>query len=167
MFMLKEKKIEDFFREAGFDAVENECILVRYAPENLSDAVVKFFWNKWLVLQVCKDSLVFADMKADGLWALALDKEDILEIPFSEIRKIDLEEAGFNYHLTIETEQDSLRFSIQQGELSNWRSTGMITTTWGLDKNNWHKHNMDRTLAVFKELKAKLTCNLNSDQVAL
>lgn len=27
MFMLKERKIEDFFREAGFDAVENERIL--------------------------------------------------------------------------------------------------------------------------------------------
>lgn len=155
---MKEKKVEDFFREAGFDAVENECILVRYAPKNLSDAVKKFFYNKWLVLQVCRDSLIIANIVADGFWALTLGKEDILEIPFSEIKNIDLEEAGFNYHLTIETLEDSLRFSIEQGELSNWRSSGLITTPLGigLNKNNWHKHNIDRTLDALKELKKKL-----------
>lgn len=153
---MKEKKVEDFFMEAGFDAVENECILVQYAPKNLSDAVKKIFCNKFLVLQVCRDSLVIANIIADGLWALALGEEDILKIPFSEIKNIDLEESGFNYHLTIETGQDSLRFSIQQGELSNWRSSGMVTTPFGLDKDNWHKHNLDRTLDALKELKKKL-----------
>lgn len=154
---MKEKKVEDFFMEAGFDAVENECILVQYAPKNLSDAVKKIFCNKFLVLQVCKGSLVIANIIADGLWALALGEEDILKIPFSEIKNIDLEESGFNYHLTIETGQDSLRFSIQQGELSNWRSSGMVTTPFGLDKDNWHKHNLDRTLDALKELKKKMS----------
>lgn len=153
---MKEKKVEDFFMEAGFDAVENECILVQYAPKNLSDAVKKIFCNKFLVLQVCRDSLVIANIIADGLWALALGEDDILKIPFSEIKNIDLEESGFNYHLTIETGQDSLRFSIQQGELSNWRSSGMVTTPFGLDKDNWHKHNLDRTLNALKELKKKM-----------
>lgn len=153
---MKEKKVEDFFRETGKDAIENECILVRYAPKNLSDAVIKFFWNKWLVLQVCKDSLVIAYIVADGLWALDLGEENMLEIPFSEIKNIELEESGFNYHLTIETGQDSLRFSIEQAELSNWRSSGMVATPFGLDKDNWHKHNLDRTLDALKELKKKL-----------
>lgn len=153
---MKEEKVENFFREAGFDAVDSECILVQYAPNNLSDAVLKLFCNRWLVLQVCRDSLVIAQIVADGFWSLAPGKENILEIPLSEIKNIDLEETGFNYHLTVETSQDSLRFSIQQGELSTWRSSGLVAAPFGLDKDNWHKQNLDCTLDALKELKKKL-----------
>ena len=41
--MATEKKVFEIIKEAGFDPIEDKGIVVKYAPENLSDKIAKFF----------------------------------------------------------------------------------------------------------------------------
>ena len=40
--MAKEAKVWEVIKNAGYEPIENKSIIVSYAPENLSDAIVKF-----------------------------------------------------------------------------------------------------------------------------
>ena len=59
--------------------------IVSYAPENLSDAIVKFLGldNQFFVLQICRDELVLVPI---GRFSMELKREVTLSIPFSEIK---------------------------------------------------------------------------------
>ena len=39
--MAKEAKVWEVIKNAGYEPIENKSIIVSYAPENLSDAIVK------------------------------------------------------------------------------------------------------------------------------
>ena len=58
--MAKEAKVWEVIKNAGYEPIENKSIIVSYAPENLSDAIVKFLGldNQFFVLQICRDELV-------------------------------------------------------------------------------------------------------------
>ena len=49
-----------------------------------------------------------------------------MSIPFSDIQKIEVEPAGLNYHLIIDTESGRITLSTQQKELSDFRSSGLL-----------------------------------------
>ena len=147
--MPKESKVINFFKEAGYEPLDNRCIVVSYAPVNMSDTISKLLWNdSFCVLQICKDLLVLAPLKA----SVKLQKDEMLEIPFQDISSITVEETGFNYHLLIRMKNGTLRLSVQQKELSSWRCSGWIATDWGLSGRNWHKENMDETLKALQQL---------------
>ncbi len=142
--MAKETEIQEIIRKAGYEPLEDRCIIVSYAPANLSDAIVRFFVLiiEFFVLQICRNEVVLVPF---GKLAMGLKKEVTLAILFSEICDVKIEEAGLNYHLTITTKQDVITLSTQQKELSAFRSSGMLGGS--LLSGNWHRDNLDATLA--------------------
>ena len=142
--MAKEAKVWEIIREAGYEPLENRCIVVSYAPENLSDAIVKFLGvsTEFFVLQICRGELVLVPF---GKLDWGLKKEVTLAIPFSKIRDGEMKKAGLNDYLTIRTEEDVITLSIQQKELSFLRSSGILG-------GSWHGENMDETIKMLQEL---------------
>ena len=118
--------------------------MVSYAPENLSDAIVKFLGvsTEFFVLQICRGELVLVPF---GKLDWGLKKEVTLAIPFSKIRDVEMKKAGLNDYLTIRTEEDVITLSIQQKELSFLRSSGILG-------GSWHGENMDETIKMLQEL---------------
>ena len=55
--MPKETTVWEIIRQAGYDPIENQSIIVSYAPANLSDAIAKFFTvsTEFFVLQICRE----------------------------------------------------------------------------------------------------------------
>ncbi len=72
--MAKQKKIWEIMQDAGFEPIENEMIIVSYAPENLSDAVIRFLRcsNQFFILQICRDTLILIPF---GKMTLGLKRE--------------------------------------------------------------------------------------------
>lgn len=155
--MAKEAKVWEVIKNAGYEPIENKSIIVSYAPENLSDAIVKFLGldNQFFVLQICRDELVLVPF---GRFSMELKREVTLSIPFSEIKRLEISEKGLNYHLTIRTKDDVITLSVQQKELSALRTSGFLGTT--MLGGNWHSRNMDGTLKMLKEIPSKLQENV-------
>ena len=93
--MAKEAKVWEVIKNAGYEPIENKSIIVSYAPENLSDAIVKFLGldNHFFVLQICRDELVLVPF---GRFSMELKREVTLSIPFSEIKGLEISEKGLN-----------------------------------------------------------------------
>lgn len=142
--MAKEAKVWEIIRNAGYEPIENRSIVVSYAPENLSEAIVKFLGvsTEFFVLQICRDELVLVPF---GKLAWGLKKDVTLSLPFSEIKDIEVKKAGLNDYLTIRTEKDVITLSVQQKELSFLRSSGILG-------GSWHSKNMDETIKMLQEL---------------
>ena len=147
--MAKETEIREIIKSAGYEPVEDRCIIVSYAPENLSDAIVKFFGvsTEFFVLQICENELVLVPF---GKLDWGLKKEVTLAIPFDEIRNVEIKEAGLNYYLAITMKDDVITLSVQQKELSDFRSSGMLGR--GFLSGNWHRENMDATLEMLRSI---------------
>lgn len=142
--MAKEAKVWEIIRNVGYKPIENRSIVVSYAPENLSEAIVKFLGvsTEFFVLQICRDELVLVPF---GKLAWGLKKDVTLSLPFSEIKDIEVKKAGLNDYLTIRTEKDVITLSVQQKELSFLRSSGILG-------GSWHSENMDETIKMLQEL---------------
>ena len=130
-------------------------VIVSYAPANLSDAIAKFFTvsTEFFVLQICRNELVFVPYSK---MSYGIKKEVTLSIPFSQIRKITVEPKGQNYFLIIETDKDDIVLSVQQKELSGFRTSGFLGSETTLKHlifpSNWHKENLDATLEALKKI---------------
>lgn len=155
--MPREMTIWGIIRDAGYEPVENRSIIVSYASANLSDAIVKFFTEgkEFFVLQICREELALVPF---GKISYGLKKEVTLAIPFSDIQKIEIEPAGLNYHLIIDTKDGRITLSTQQKELSDFRSSGLLgyegSKNWKhLFMRNWHKENLDATLEALKAIR--------------
>lgn len=77
--------------------------------------------------------------------------------PIFRYSKIEVEPAGLNYHLIIDTESGRITLSTQQKELSDFRSSGLLgyegSKNWKrLFMRNWHKENLDATLEALKAI---------------
>ena len=94
--MATEKKVFEIIKEAGFDPIEDKGIVVKYAPENLSDKIAKFFSMEFYVLQLCKDELVLVPFSTI---TAGLKKEVTLQIPYSTIKSVEVTEDMLNYPL--------------------------------------------------------------------
>lgn len=148
--MAKDTKIWEIIKGAGYTPIENKNIIVSYAPENLSDSIVKFLKgsNEFFVLQICKDALVLVPF---GKMTRGLKREVVLEIPLDTIRRTEVTLNGLNYLITVETEKDVITLSAQQKELSDMRLSGTLGSN-GIFNKNWHKENLDETLEMLKNL---------------
>ena len=84
---------------------------------------------------------------------MTLKKEELLVIPYSRIKSIEISEDLLNYIISITTDTDIIRLSTQQKELSNLRTSGSLTSKKaGITLENWHKDNLDITLEALKKI---------------
>ena len=156
--MAKEKKVNEIIREAGYDPEEGKAIVVKYAPGNLSDQMARFFSLEFYVLQICKDSVVLIPF-SKLTWGLK--KEIALEIPAKDILNVSVTEEYLNYRIRLETKNGTVELSVQQKELSEFRSSGTLAAGISvlnvgvsgkktLENVNWHRNNLDRTLETLR-----------------
>ena len=87
--MASEKKVWEIIRDAGFDPLEDRGIIVKYAPENLSGKIADFFSMEFYVLQLCREELVLVPFST---LTAGLKKEVTLQIPYADIRSVEVRE---------------------------------------------------------------------------
>lgn len=151
--MASEKTLLTVLAELGLEPLDDRAIVVKFAPENLSAKIARFFSMEFYVLQLCKDKLVLLPFSQ---LTLALKREVALEIPYSEIQSTTVEEDGLNYLVTITTLGDTIRLTAQQKELMGFRTSAMLSWDgikfiYGSD-DTWHGRNLDATLADLAKL---------------
>ena len=56
--MANEATVKQFIQEAGYEPLEDRCIIVKYAPTNLSEQFAAFFNSEFYVLQMCKHEVI-------------------------------------------------------------------------------------------------------------
>ena len=92
-----------------------------------------------------------------------LKKEVALEVPFDQIRGVEIHEDMLNYRIELDTDGGQICLSTQQKELSEFRSSGTLAAgVSGLGTNrsggkilkpvNWHCVNLDATLEELRKL---------------
>lgn len=151
--MASEKTLLTVLAELGLEPLDDRAIVVKFAPENLSAKIARFFSMEFYVLQLCKDKLVLLPFSQ---LTLALKREVALEIPYSEIQSVSVNEDGLNYLVTITTLDDTIRLTAQQKELMVFRTSAMLSWDgikfiYGSD-DTWHGRNLDATLAELAKL---------------
>lgn len=151
--MASEKTLLTVLAELGLEPLDDRAIVVKFAPENLSAKIARFFSMEFYVLQLCTDKLVLLPFSQ---LTLALKREVALEIPYSEIQSVSVDEDGLNYRVTITTLGDTIRLTTQQKELMGFRTSAMLSWDgikfiYGSD-DTWHGRNLDATLADLAKL---------------
>lgn len=151
--MASEKTLLTVLAELGLEPLDDRAIVVKFAPENLSAKIARFFSMEFYVLQLCTDKLVLLPFSQ---LTLALKREVALEIPYSEIQSVSINEDGLNYRVTITTLDDTIRLTTQQKELMSFRISAMLSWDgikfiYGSD-DTWHGRNLDATLADLAKL---------------
>lgn len=151
--MASEKTLLTVLAELGLEPLDDRAIVVKFAPENLSAKIARFFSMEFYVLQLCTDKLVLLPFSQ---LTLALKREVALEIPYSEIQSVSINEDGLNYRVTITTLGDTIRLTAQQKELMGFRTSAMLSWDgikfiYGSD-DTWHGRNLDATLADLAKL---------------
>lgn len=116
--MASTKRIIQVLERLGFEPEENKSIVVSYAPINLSDKIRKLFFNNFYSFSLCKESIVMLPFST--MWA-DVKKEVALELPYSSILGIEVEEDGLSYRIDIkmEDEDEVISLMAQQGNLVN------------------------------------------------
>ena len=142
-------EVQKFTQEAGYKPLEDRCIIVKYAPENLSEQIMAFFNSEFYVLQMCEHEIVL--LPFNTTWG-NLRKDISLVLPYEDIRSVELEDVKLNTVITIRTGSDTIRLTAQQAELSDLRSSGIYATIYAGFFKNWHKENVDSTLKALAEL---------------
>ena len=142
-------EVQKFTQEAGYKPLEDRCIIVKYAPENLSEQITAFFNSEFYVLQMCEHEIVL--LPFNTTWG-NLRKDISLVLPYEDIQSVELEDVTFNTVITIRTGSDTIRLTAQQAELSDLRSSGIYATIYAGFFKNWHKENVDSTLKALAEL---------------
>lgn len=152
--MATTKRITQVLERLGFDPEEDKSIVVSYAPVNLSDRIRKLFFNNYYSLSLCRESIVMLPFST--MW-MDVKREVALEMPYSSIYNIKVEEEGLSYRIDIklEDEDETISLMAQQGELSELRMSGMYSLEDWTFVNNWHKNNLNETLKALKEIGRK------------
>ena len=142
-------EVKKFIQEAGYKPLENRCIIVKYAPANLSEQFVAFFDSEFYVLQMCEHEIVL--LPFNTTWG-NLRKDVSLVLPYGDIQSVEMEDDMLNTVITIRTRSDAIRLTAQQAELSDLRSSGIYASIYAGFFKNWHKENLDGTLKALTEL---------------
>ncbi len=142
-------EVKKFVQELGYQPLEDRCIIIKYAPENLSEQIMDFFNSEFYVLQMCEREIVL--LPFNTTWG-NLRKDISLVLPYEDIRSVELEDVKLNTVITIRTMSDTIRLTTQQAELSDLRSSGIYASIYSGFFKNWHKENLDGTLAELKGL---------------
>lgn len=143
------KEVQKFIHQAGYQPLVDRCIIVKYAPKNLSEQIPAFFKAEFYVLQMCKHEIVL--LPFNRVWRY-LCKDVSLVLPYEDIQSVELEDVKFNTVITIRTRSDTIRLTAQQAALSGLRCSGRYAVLYAGSFRNWHKDNMDGTLKALTEL---------------
>ena len=143
------REVQKFTQEAGYKPLENRCIIVKYAPENLSEQFAAFFNSEFYVLQMCEHEIVL--LPFNTRWG-NLCKDVSLVLPYGDIQSVELRDNLLNTVITIRTGSDTIRLTTQQAELSDLRSSGVYATIYAGFFKNCHKENLEGTLKALTEL---------------
>ena len=108
-----------------------------------------FFNSEFYVLQMCEHEIVL--LPFNTTWG-NLRKDISLVLPYEDIQSVELEDVKLNTVITIRTMSDTIRLTTQQAELSDLRSSGIYASIYSGFFKNWHKENLDGTLAALKKL---------------
>ncbi|MBD5393286.1 MAG: hypothetical protein HDR23_10575 [Lachnospiraceae bacterium] len=150
--MARDEKIWEYTRQAGYDPLEDRCIIVKYAPENLSEKITAFFNWEFYALQLCEHEVIL--LPFDPMWT-SLRKDVSLILPYGNIQSVELKDDMLNTVIVIRTGEDEIRLTTQQKELSDLRISGLYATQYAGGFKNWHKENLDGTLKALSELGEK------------
>ena len=142
-------EVKKFVQELGYQPLEDRCIIIKYAPENLSEQIMAFFNSEFYVLQMCEHEIVL--LPFNTTWG-NLRKDVSLVLPYEDIQSVALEDDLLNTIITIRTDDDEIRLTTQQAELSDLRSSGIYASIYAGFFKNWHKENLDGTLKALTEL---------------
>ena len=142
-------EVQKFVQKAGYEPLEDRCIIVKYAPANLSEQFAAFFNSEFYVLQMCEHEIIL--LPFNTTWG-NLRKDVSLVLPYGDIQSVELEDDMLNTVITIHTRSDTIRLTTQQAELSDLRSSGIYASIYSGFFKNWHKENLDGTLAELKGL---------------
>ena len=142
-------EVQKFTQEAGYKPLEDRCIIVKYAPENLSEQITAFFNSEFYVLQMCEHEIIL--LPFNTTWG-NLRKDVSLVLPYGDIQWVELKDDMLNTVITIQTKSDTIRLTTQQAELSDLRSSGIYASIYSGFFKNWHKENLDGTLKALTEL---------------
>ncbi|MCI8437850.1 hypothetical protein AALA83_06545 [Oscillospiraceae bacterium 44-5] len=142
-------EVQKFTQAAGYKPLEDRCIIVKYAPENLSEQITAFFNSEFYVLQMCEHEIIL--LPFNTTWG-NLRKDVSLVLPYGDIQWVELKDDMLNTVITIRTESDTIRLTTQQAELSDLRSSGIYASIYSGFFKNWHKENLDGTLKALTEL---------------
>lgn len=143
--MVRSASVTKKITQLGYEPLDNQAIIVKYGTENLSNRVADFFNGKFYVLQVCRNEIILVPFSE---YTGMLKKEVVLELPLSSIHDIAIHSNGLNYDLLFDTAEGLFHLTVQQKELSEFRSSGSYgnDTLLGLGSKNWHKENLGYTL---------------------
>ena len=147
--MARDEKIWEYTRQAGYNPLEDRCIIVKYAPENLSEKITAFFNWEFYALQMCEHELIL--LPFDPTWT-SLRKDVSLILPYVDIQSVELKDDLLNTVITIRTGDDEIRLTTQQRALSDLRISGLYATQYAGGFKNWHKENLDDMLKALTEL---------------
>ena len=103
--MAKESTVSQFIRKAGYQPLEDRCIIIKYAPENLSGQIAAFFNSEFYVLQMCEHEIVL--LPFNTTWG-NLRKDVSLVLPYGDIQSVELEDNMLNTVITIRTGSDTI-----------------------------------------------------------
>ena len=93
-------EVKKFVQELGYQPLEDRCIIIKYAPENLSEQIVAFFNSEFYVLQMCAHEIVL--LPFNTTWG-NLRKDISLVLPYEDIQSVELEDVTLNTAITIRT----------------------------------------------------------------
>ena len=166
--MASEKNVSQIIRELGYEPKEHACIVVSYAPDNsLSGRLSHFFTLEYYIMQLCEKEIVFLPLQVIFFAGMFPKKEIALRIPYDTLQSVKITEVEktLNYEVTLTTDTDTIRLSVQKKEWSEFRSAGTIATgnsflsVGALAVNskdgksiNWHRQNLDNTFSLLQKL---------------
>ena len=142
-------EVSKFIQKAGYQPLDDRRIIIKYAPENLSEKFTAFFNSEFYVLQMCEHEIVL--LPFNTTWG-NLRKDVSLVLPYEDIQSVELEDNMLNTVITIRTGTDTIRLTTQQAELSDLRSSGYYASIFAGYFKNWHKENVDDTLKALQGL---------------
>lgn len=148
--MAREEKVWEYAIEAGYEPLEDRCIIVKGAAGDLSEKIVRFFetWDV-AVLQMCENELIL--LPFESFWG-TLEQDVSLVVPYADIESVKLTDDLLNVIIDIETSGGSVRLTSQQKGLSDIRLSGIYASQYAGGYKNWHAENVDATLKALSEL---------------
>lgn len=148
--MAREEKVWEYAIEAGYEPLEDRCIIVKGAAGDLSEKIVRFFktWDV-TVLQMCENELIL--LPFESFWG-TLERDVSLVVPYADIESVELTDDLLNVIIDIETSGGSVRLTTQQKGLSDIRLSGIYASQYAGGYKNWHTENVDATLKALSEL---------------
>ena len=148
--MAREEKVWEYAIEAGYEPLEDRCIIVKGAAGDLSEKIVRFFFFLDVaVLQMCENELIL--LPFESFWG-TLEQDVSLVVPYADIESVKLTDDLLNVIIDIETSGGSVRLTSQQKGLSDIRLSGIYASQYAGGYKNWHAENVDATLKALSEL---------------